>query len=147
MRSEEFATAQASSDPTHPRSGAHAGPDAGARRRQRSEGAIVLRVEASRGVSRVVRVAESGASRLRFPRGQHGLDGAMLNVAGGLACGDRMSVSAEVGPHAALTLSTPGAERIYRSDGAITEVATRLSVEAGGSLAWLPQETILFDRA
>lgn len=143
LRSEEFATAQASSDPTRPGPGA----DAGARRRQRSEGAIVLRVEASRGVSRAVRVAESGASRLRFPRGQHGLDGAMLNVAGGLACGDRMSVEAEVGPHAALTLSTPGAERIYRSDGATTEVATRLAVEAGGALAWLPQETILFDRA
>jgi urease accessory protein len=118
-----------------------------ASRRQRADGSILVRAEASRGVSRATRVAESGAARLRLPRSEHGLDGVMLNVAGGLACGDRMRVSAEVGPGAALTLSTPGAERVYRSDGPVTEISTRLSVEQSGALAWIPQETILFDRA
>jgi urease accessory protein len=116
-------------------------------RRQRADGSIVVRAEASLGRSRATRIAESGAARLRLPRSEHGLDGVMLNVAGGLACGDRMRVSAEVGSGAALTLSTPGAERVYRSDGPVTEIATRLSVEPAGSLAWIPQETILFDRA
>lgn len=115
--------------------------------RQRAEGRIALRVESRGGLSRVARLAESGSSRLRLPRSEHGLDGVMLNIAGGLACGDRMSVEAEVEPGAALALSTPGAERIYRSDGPDTEVAARLVVGAGGALAWAPQETILFDRA
>ncbi|MFC7051636.1 urease accessory protein UreD [Hansschlegelia quercus] len=118
-----------------------------ASRRQRADGSIVVRAEASRGVSRAARVAESGAARLRLPRSEHGLDGVMLNVAGGLACGDRMRVAADVGPGAALTLSTPGAERVYRSDGPVTEVSTRLAIEPGGALAWVPQETILFDHA
>lgn len=117
------------------------------RRRQRAEGAIFVRAEASGGRSQAARVSESGAARLRLPRSEHGLDGVMLNVAGGLACGDRMTVTAEVGPDAALTLSTPGAERVYKSDGAVTEIANRFVVEARGSLAWIPQETILFDRA
>lgn len=115
--------------------------------RQRAEGLIAVRVEAAPGRSRVTKLTESGSARLRMPRSEHGLDGVMLNIAGGLACGDRTSVSAEVGRGAGLSLSTPGAERIYRSDGATTEVATRLTVEAGGRLAWLPQETILYDRA
>ncbi|HEY0292386.1 MAG TPA: urease accessory protein UreD, partial [Hansschlegelia sp.] len=116
-------------------------------RRQRSEGSIALRVEASGGVSRVIRLAEGGASRIRMPRAEHGLDAVMLNVAGGLACGDRMTVSVEAGPDSAVALSTPGAERVYRSDGAATHVETRLSVEAGATMGWLPQETILFDRS
>ena len=116
-------------------------------RRQRAEGRIAVRVEASGGVSRVAALAESGSSRLRLPRSEHGLDGVMLNIAGGLACGDRMEVSAEVGADAALTLSTPGADRVYRSDGPDTTVSTRLSVDRGGRLVWAPQETILFDQA
>lgn len=119
----------------------------GALVRQRAEGSIAVRVEALGGASRAVRIAESGSTRLRLPKSSHGLDGVMLNIAGGLACGDRMAVSAEVGPGAALTLSTPGAERVYRSDGPDVTVSTRLAVEANASLAWLPQETILFDRA
>ncbi|WP_245479529.1 urease accessory protein UreD [Hansschlegelia zhihuaiae] len=132
---------------TQPLAG-HDGEDAApALRRQRAEGRIALRVEARGGLPRVTRLAESGSSRLRFPKAEHGLDGVMLNIAGGLACGDRMSVEAEVGPGAALALSTPGAERVYRSDGPDTRVSTRLAVEAGGAVVWAPQETILFDRA
>lgn len=116
-------------------------------RRQRSHGVLALRVEASRGASRAGHVAESGAARLRLPRSEHRLDAVMLNVAGGLACGDTMSVSVEVADGAAVALATPGAERIYRSDGAVTHVETRLSAEGAGALFWTPQETILFDDA
>jgi urease accessory protein len=126
-------------------SGGHDGGTSPAR--QRAVGRIAVLVEASRGGSRLARVHESGASRLRLPKSPHGLDGVMLNVAGGIACGDRMSVEAEVGASAALTLSTPGAERVYRSDGASALVENRLVVGDGGRLGWLPQETILFDRA
>lgn len=115
--------------------------------RQRAHGGVAVRVEARGGVSRAIRIAESGSSRLRLPRPEHGLEGLMLNIAGGLACGDRMEAAAEVGPGSALTLSTPGAERVYRSDGPETLVATDLTLEARARLAWLPQETILYDGA
>ena len=42
--------------------------------------------------------------------------------------------------------TTQAAEKIYRSDGAETEVDVRLALDAGARLAWLPQEQILFDR-
>lgn len=92
-------------------------------------------------------MAESGSSRLRLPRSAHGLDGVLLNIAGGIACGDRMEVAADVGAGAGIALSTPGAERIYRSDGPNAAIVTRLSAGPGARLAWVPQETILFDRA
>lgn len=115
--------------------------------RQRAEGAIAVRVETIGGAPRAVRIAESGSSRLRLPRPENGLEAIMMNIAGGLACGDRMKVTAEAGADAELTLSTPGAERVYRSDGPETHVTTDITLESRARLAWLPQETILYDGA
>ena len=43
--------------------------------------------------------------------------------------------------------TTQACEKIYKSSGGSAEVTTRISVAAGARFAWLPQETILFDRA
>jgi urease accessory protein len=70
----------------------------------------------------------------------------IINTGGGLASGDQVIQSFDVGEDAALTVTTQAAERSYRSDDAAT---TRMDVTANigdsGSLIWLPQETILFD--
>lgn len=132
---------------TRPLAGHDGRESTGCPSRQRAEGRIAVRVEAFGGVSRAARIAESGSSRLRLPRPEHGLEGLMLNIAGGLACGDRMEVAVEAAAGSELTLSTPGAERVYRSDGPDTLVTTSLTLDAGARLAWLPQETILYDGA
>ena len=44
-------------------------------------------------------------------------------------------------------VTTAAAEKIYRSPGPDADMEVALAVSAGGQLAWLPQETILFDRA
>ena len=49
-------------------------------------------------------------------------------------------------PARALTVTTAAAEKIYRSLGPDTSIDVKLDVGAGGALAWLPQETILFDQ-
>jgi urease accessory protein len=64
-----------------------------------------------------------------------------------MAGGDRYDIACHAGAGANLTVSTAAAEKIYRSTGADTEVLIELNVEAGGALAWLPQETIFFDDA
>jgi urease accessory protein len=47
----------------------------------------------------------------------------------------------------ALTLTTAAAEKVYRSQGLESEIGVNLRIDDGASLNWLPQETILFDRA
>jgi urease accessory protein len=93
------------------------------------------------------RVHEAGALRLRFPRVGGACEGIILNTSGGIAGGDRQSLSfaAEAGARAAIT--TQSAEKVYRSDGDVAHVETNLELAAGADLAWLPQETILFDTA
>jgi urease accessory protein len=60
--------------------------------------------------------------------------------------GDRFDIDVKVGAGARLTVTTAAAEKIYRSLGPETEIDVKLEVGSGGALAWLPQETILFDQ-
>jgi urease accessory protein len=52
-----------------------------------------------------------------------------------------------VEPKARLLVSTAAAEKIYRTIEPATTIDVKLAVGAGSRLAWLPQETILFDRS
>ena len=114
----------------------------------RAEGRIALAVAADAGTTRRRRVAERGSLRVRFP-GPAGaaLEAVLVNTAGGMAGGDRFGVEVAAGPGAQLVVGTAAAEKIYRSTGAATEVSVRLDLSPGATLRWLPQETILFDRA
>lgn len=81
-----------------------------------------------------------------FPRASRGVEAVMLNTAGGITGGDRFEISAEAGHGTHLTITTQAAERIYRtSTDQAGRMQTTLTVDAGGSLFWMPQETILFD--
>lgn len=112
----------------------------------RAVGRLALSIAAAAGVSRRARVHEAGSLRARFPNGDgHGLDAVIVNTAGGMTGGDRFDIDIKVGTGAKLTVTTAAAEKIYRSLGPDTQVDVKLDVGPGGSLAWLPQETILFD--
>ena len=114
----------------------------------RALGRVAFAVSAASGVSRRARVHEAGALRIRFPNSDgHGrLDAVIVNTAGGMAGGDRFAIDIEVGAGAALTVTTAAAEKVYRSLAPDTSIDVKLKVGASGALAWLPQETILFDQ-
>lgn len=114
----------------------------------RAVGRIALDVVSDAGVSRRARVREEGSLRIRFP-GQpaHRLEAVVLNTAGGMAGGDRFSLDLSVGDGAALVATTASAEKVYRSIADDTTVTLALRAGARADLAWLPRETILFDRA
>lgn len=115
----------------------------------RAVGSIGVSVAADAGISRRMRVHEAGSLRIRFPNGERGgaLDGVIVNTAGGMTGGDRFDVNVDVGAGAALMVTSAAAEKTYRSLGPDTRIDVKLAVASRGSLAWLPQETILFDRA
>ena len=86
--------------------------------------------------------------RIRLPRGsEEGIDAVIVNTAGGIACGDSFEVEIEAAEGAFITVTTPAAEKVYRSDGPVSHVLTRLTVGPQARIDWLPQETILFDHA
>lgn len=114
----------------------------------RATGRIALAVTADSGVTRRARVYEAGSLRVRFPNAPGAaLEAVVVNTGGGMTGGDRFDVEMTVGKGARLTAGSAAAEKIYRSTGPNAEMTVKLSVGEGGRLCWLPQETILFDRA
>jgi urease accessory protein len=115
----------------------------------RAVGRIAFTVAAGPGGSRRGRVHEAGAVRVRFPNGNSlaTLEAVIVNTAGGMTGGDHFDIDINVGAGARLTVTTAAAEKIYRSLGPDTDIGIKLDVGPGGSLAWLPQETIVFDQA
>jgi urease accessory protein len=113
----------------------------------RAVGRIAFTVAAGLSGSRRGRVHESGSLRVRFPNAnsQAALEAVIVNTGGGMTGGDRFDVDINVGAGARLTVTT--AEKIYRSLGPDTDIGVKLDVGPGGALAWLPQETIVFDQA
>jgi urease accessory protein len=115
----------------------------------RAVGRIAFTVAAGPGGSRRGRVHESGSLRVRFPNGNSktALEAVIVNTGGGMTGGDRFDIDIKVGAGARLTVTTAAAEKIYRSLGPDTDIGVKLDVGSGGALAWLPQETIVFDQA
>jgi urease accessory protein len=114
----------------------------------RAVGTVVFDVHVQDGVTRRRALHESGSLRVRFPSPeQAGLSAVFVNTAGGVAGGDRFDIEIAAGAGARLTVTTAAAEKVYRSHGPDARLDIRLCAGAGSHLAWLPQETILFDRA
>jgi urease accessory protein len=114
----------------------------------RARGAVAFDVGLVEGVTRRRALHESGSLRVRFPSPEgEGLSGVFVNTAGGVAGGDRFDIAVSVGEGARLTLTTAAAEKVYRAAGEAAELNIHLKAAAGAHLAWLPQETILFDQA
>jgi len=70
----------------------------------------------------------------------------IVHPPGGIAGGDRLDICANVGKDAWAQLTSPGAAKWYRAASPAYQ-QLELRVEAGATLEWLPQETIVFSAA
>jgi len=114
----------------------------------RAVGRIELVAEYGRGITRRTRLFEAGGLRMHFPGARaRELEAVLINTAGGVAGGDRCDLAIAAGDQARLAVSTATAEKVYRSLEPDARIGIRLSAGQDASLAWLPQETILFDGA
>jgi len=70
----------------------------------------------------------------------------IVHPPGGIAGGDRLDIRAQVDHGAWAQLTSPGAAKWYRATAPACQ-RLELSVAAGATLEWLPQETIVFSAA
>lgn len=114
----------------------------------RARGHIELSAKVHGATTRRGRVHEAGSLRVRCPHSTSGdLEAVIVNTAGGVAGGDRFTLDMAVEPSARLTVTTAAAEKVYRTLGPDSTIDVTLKLAAGSALSWLPQETIIFDRA
>lgn len=114
----------------------------------RATGLIDLAVGTRGGETVRTRVHENGSLRVRFPNVPSGpLETVVINTAGGMTGGDEFAIRFELGAGTNLLAGTAAAEKIYRSTGPDAAIAIGIDAAPGSRCLWLPQETILFDRA
>lgn len=114
--------------------------------RVRADGRLSVRQIDGR--TRLHRLFQEGAAKIRFPAPESAaLEAVLINTAGGLTGGDRVAWSADAAPGANLSLTTQACEKIYRAGAGRAEISVTLTAAEGARLAWLPQETILFNGA
>jgi urease accessory protein len=79
-----------------------------------------------------------------YPEGPGICQHVLVHPPGGIVGGDTLAINLRLaaGSHALLT--TPGATRFYRSDGAPAVQTLRATLQEGTRLEWLPLETIAY---
>lgn len=82
-----------------------------------------------------------------YPEGRGVAHLLVVHPPAGIAGGDRLEVDVDVARGAHALVTTPGATKWYRSDGARARQDVALAVGRGAVLEWLPQENIVFDGA
>jgi urease accessory protein len=116
---------------------------------QRARGTARVVLGGSAAGTRVVDLFQQSPLRVMFPDrpGMSSKEAVLINTGGGVAGGDRLEVSVSALEGASCTVTTQAAERVYRALSEPARVHTRLQVGAAATLAWLPQETLVFNRA
>lgn len=114
---------------------------------QRAEGSARVIFSGSERGTRIVDLFERSPVRIMFPRaGGAALNEAVLvNTAGGIAGGDQLECSVKMLPKASIAVTSQAAEKVYRALNQPARITTTLNVCENAELAWLPQETILFN--
>ncbi|SNS31321.1 urease accessory protein UreD [Pseudomonas segetis] len=70
----------------------------------------------------------------------------IVHPPGGIAGGDRLDIDINLGENAWAQLTSPGAAKWYRAAGPAYQ-QLNIRVEAGATLEWMPQETIVYSAA
>lgn len=117
---------------------------------ERSEGVAELAFVRRGEATRLAHLFQRAPCRVLLPNSEAGdpPHAVLLTTSGGLADGDRITLSLSLGPQAMATITTQAAEKIYRArDTVPATLRARLDIASSAYLEWLPQETILFEGA
>jgi urease accessory protein len=114
---------------------------------QRADGCCRITLCGSDYGTQIEDVFERSPMRVMFPRNGHCLieEAVLINTAGGIAGGDRLECSVVALPDASIAVTSQAAEKVYRALSEPAHVTTRLKARESSRLAWLPQETIIFN--
>jgi urease accessory protein len=116
---------------------------------ERANGAGRIVLTGSSTGTRIVEVYQKFPINLMFPRTGDDLvkEAVIINSSGGIAGGDQLEIEVVALNDASVAVTTQAAEKVYRALDRPARVGTRLKACSTAKLAWLPQETIVFDQA
>ena len=114
---------------------------------QRARGSGRIVVSGSERGTCVTDVFQRSPIRIMFPRlvGAPVEEAVVINTTGGVAGGDRLECAVTTLANASIAVTSQAAEKVYRALNDPAHISTKLEARDGARLAWLPQETIVFN--
>ena len=113
---------------------------------ERSRGKLRLAVKELGGRTRLAELYQSGCLKARLPaRTDATLEAICINTSGGLTDGDVVESRIHAGPETRTVVTSQAAERVYRARHGAAAVTNSLEIGPEAVLAWLPQESIVFE--
>jgi urease accessory protein len=116
---------------------------------QRADGSGQMVLSGSTNGTRIVDVFQRSPIRIMFPRsgGSAVEEAVLVNTAGGIAGGDQLEFGVTALANASIAVTSQAAEKVYRALSEPARISTKLKACEAAKLAWLPQETIVFNLA
>jgi len=116
---------------------------------QRADGCGRIVLSGFEKKTRLIELFQRSPIRVLFPRTESGAieEAVLVNTAGGIAGGDRLQFEIVAQTNASIAVTSQAAEKVYRALRQPAQVVTKLKASEAAKLAWLPQETIIFNRA
>jgi urease accessory protein len=102
------------------------------------------RAQAARTVARFLHDGPLRILQSLYPEGDAICHNVLVHPPGGLVGGDTLDIQVTAAPGSHGLVTTPGATRFYRSEGELALQQTRLSLQQGARLEWLPLEAICY---
>lgn len=114
---------------------------------QRAQGELRVSLVRRGAATVLADLRQQGCMKARFPRPTGWMETITLNTSGGVAGGDRLSTTLDIGPRAQASFAAQAAERFYRAlpDDPPAHIRTSITLAEGAAAEWLPQDSILFD--
>jgi urease accessory protein len=114
---------------------------------QRADGSGRIVFSGSEKGTRIMDVFEQSPIRIMFPKATGGAveEAVLINTAGGIAGGDRLGIDVTALANASIAVTSQAAEKVYRALNEPARISTKLKACEASRLAWLPQETIIFN--
>ena len=91
---------------------------------------------------------QSGSLKVLIPKAKSTYaEAVLINTGGGIVGGDYLSVEVNAFNETKTWVTTQASEKVYRSDGELSHLKSRINIGNNSTLFWCPKETILFNNS
>ena len=115
---------------------------------QRAKGKLKLSFINSDAETSIYDLHQSGALKVLIPKAKSKhAEAVLINTGGGIVAGDSLSIEVTSYENTNTWITTQASEKVYKSNGELSLLETKINLGDDSILFWCPKETILFNKS
>ena len=115
---------------------------------QRAKGKLKISFINSDAETSIYDLHQSGALKVLIPKAKSKhAEAVLINTGGGIVAGDSLSIEVTSYENTNTWITTQASEKVYKSNGELSLLETKINLGDDSILFWCPKETILFNNS